>query len=137
MDENIREIPIPLPDGRVVYMSCDETWFQEPYKYVVVWVDAAKFLEQWDEHDHRNCSLDDYANRTRLPWAEKAFSHGQKFPVPLSRIGMVIHPASGKLRLDGITRLVWLILNQASSFPVLCPIGQSELLIRLCGKSDE
>lgn len=137
MGESFREIPVPLPDGRVVYMCCKEMWLQEPDQYVVVWVDTAKFLKQWDEYQHANCSLNDHGNRTRFPHAEDGFSKGRENPVPLSRVGMVRHPASGKLRLEGITRLVWLILNHASSFPVLCPVSESELLIKLCGKSSE
>lgn len=127
---------ILLPDGRIVYMCCDDSLLLEHGgNYVAVEVEAEKFLNQWDESQHSNCSLEDHANRTRLPWAERGFSHGRVDPVPLPMVGMVIHPASGKLRLEGITRVVWLLLNHASSFPVLCPSSQSEVLLKLCGKS--
>lgn len=128
---------IQLTDGRIVYMRCRDSQLQDHGgDYVVVWVDAVKFLNQWDKSQHCDCSLDDYANRTKLPWAEDGFSRGRDNPVPLSEVGMVVHPACGKIRLvNGITRIVWLIRNQALSFPVLCHAPEGPLLEMLCGKS--
>lgn len=129
---------IQLTDGRIVYMRCRDSQLQDHGgDYVIVWVDAVKFLKQWAKSQHCDCSLNDYANRTKLPWAEDGFSRGRDNPVPLSEVGMVVHPACGKIRLvNGITRIVWLIRNQALSFPVLCPAPERPLLEMLCGKSN-
>lgn len=89
----------------------------------IVYIDAQKFYLNWLKSSIKgfdsifSCPLlKDMPNDRKYSDAVNGFSHGKINPVPLA------HPNTGKHGLisftDGITRTLYLLYNQASSFPV-------------------
>ena len=116
---------IPMRDGSEVFMSVtsghtDDTLFVVP-------VDAAAFYRTWLAATLRNperpdgCRLvsempEDYKYRH----AVEGFSHGEKNPVPLARVGVLTEDGAVDVRFtDGVTRSYWLLANDATAFPVV------------------
>lgn len=116
---------IPIFDGSFVYMR--HLLIADTESYIVL-LDTQKFIRAWRQ------STDDY----RFPgyhlgnealWrrdrkfheAENGFKHGKRNPVP---VGTEIY-CSGRSPhcqfgfIDGVTRTIWLLANNATYFPVV------------------
>jgi hypothetical protein len=63
--------------------------------------------------------------------AKECFSYGINNPVPLSVIDTVYNHEI--YLIDGITRLLYLLIHDAKSFPIMCPRDHSDKLAELAG----
>ncbi|MDD4506185.1 MAG: hypothetical protein PHE60_07435 [Sulfurospirillaceae bacterium] len=148
---------VPLMDRDPVYMSFDlrphmsDTW-------AAVIVDSTKFLDLWrNEHYsvHREFSMgnpDIWRHDKKYPDAEIGFQMGLENPVPLAYVSFKIAiqnsinykflwfgktitsemlPSVGFT--NGITRTIWLLSNEAKSFPIKCELPGAEELNKYAG----
>lgn len=150
---------VMLESGRTVHMQA-QLPHEEDY-FVVVMVDAGRFVELWRQPLSRNR---DVALNTPETWpqdykyggAVDGFSHGAENPVPLAEVSCwrstsdiveyeshfyffkrkVVVARAGDPCLsfvNGITRTIYLLANGAKSFPVLCERRAADLLVELAG----
>lgn len=89
----------------------------------IVYIDTVKFYINWlksslEKYDDMfSCPLKiDMHNDRKYHWSVQSFSHGRSNPVPLAE---PVSNVEGLLSFeDGITRTLYLIKNNAPSFPV-------------------
>jgi hypothetical protein len=150
---------IELEGGKTVHMQA-QVPHEEDY-YVVVMVDAARFVELWRQplSSHREVALntpETWPGDYKYSYAVDGFSHGAENPVPLAQVSCwrsasdiveyesrfyffkrkVIVGRAGDPSLsfvNGITRTIYLLSNGAKSFPVLCERRAADLLVELAG----
>lgn len=153
---------IQLGNGQAVHMQA-QLPHEEDY-YVVVMVDAARFVELWRQplSSHREIALntpETWPGDYKYSYAVDGFSHGAENPVPLAQVSCwrsatdiveyepryyffkrkVLVGRAGDPCLsfvNGITRTIYLLSNGAKSFPVLCERRAADLLIELAGCED-
>ncbi|MCG9745983.1 hypothetical protein [Shewanella sp. Isolate8] len=128
----------------------------------VVFVDANKLIELWKNDPYNSEPLLAYGNESiwrsdlKFSQAERGFSFGKCNPVPLASIecsthvyknpvwqrkfllfkelvGVVQEEVSYIGFIDGITRAIWLLANNAKNFPVECSLGDAKLLQKEAG----
>lgn len=150
---------IMLDSGRTVHMQA-QLPHEEDY-YVVVMVDANRFVELWRQplSSHQDIALETletWPKDYKYKHAVDGFSHGAENPVPLAQVSCwrancniveyeprfyffkrkVIVGRTGDPCLsfvNGITRTIYLLTNGVRSFPVLCERGAADLLVELAG----
>lgn len=155
----VASFQITLDGGRTVHMQA-----QLPHKedyYVVVLVDAKRFVELWRRplSSHRDIALknpETWPQDYKYADAVDGFSPGAENPVPLAQVSCwrsscdvveykrhfrffkrkVLIGRAGDPSLsfvNGITRTIYLLSNGVKSFPVLCERGAADLLVELAG----
>lgn len=150
---------VTLRSGQTVHMQA-QLPHEEDY-YVVVIVDADRFVELWRQplSSHRDVALntpETWPQDYKYAYAVDGFSHGAENPVPLAQVSCwrsasdivtyesrfyffkrkVIVGCAGDPCLsfvNGITRTIYLLSNGAKSFPVLCERRTADLLVELAG----
>ena len=150
---------IKLEGGRTVHMQAQLP--HEEDHYVVVMVDADRFVELWRQplSSHRDVALntpETWPKDYKYADAVDGFAQGVENPVPLAQVSCwrspcdvveyktcfrffkrkVIVGRAGDPCLsfvNGITRTIYLLSNGARSFPVLCERPAADLLVELAG----
>jgi hypothetical protein len=126
---------------------------------IVVIVDADKFLKLWRENptdpdkEISHGYVESWKADRKYSFAEEGFSRGQVNPVPLPDVsctekGVSTAEKSGLFSLkttitqfqkpyfsvcDGMTRIIWLLSNNAKEFPVLCQSSVAGLVYHHAG----
>ena len=83
-----------------------------------------------------SCPLQaDLTKDRKYPLAEDGFAGGELLPVPIADVSLWPDLNGGILRFsDGVTRTLWLIANEAETFPVLCSDRESaDTLSKIAG----
>jgi len=150
---------VKLEGGRTVHMQAQLP--HEESHYVVVMVDADRFVELWRQplSSHREVALntpETWPTDYKYAYAVDGFSHGAENPVPLAKVSCWRSPCDvvehrtrfrffkrkailGRAGdpclsfINGITRTIYLLSNGAKSFPVLCERPAADLLVELAG----
>ncbi|MFJ1470172.1 plasmid fertility inhibition factor family protein [Massilia orientalis] len=150
---------VALDGGRTVHMQAQLP--QEGDYYVVVMVDAARFVELWRQplSSHREVALntpETWPGDYKYSYAVDGFSHGAENPVPLAQVScrrsssdiveyesrfhffkrevIVVRAGDPCLSfVNGVTRTIYLLSNGAKSFPVLCERRAADLLVEFAG----
>lgn len=109
-------LKIPLHKNRIVYMflPCIHSLYSES----VVIVDPQKFKQVWGG-DYSDCSPNEWMKDKNYANIEYLFMNSSKSPVKLQEIGAM--KQDGKFYfVDGITRTIWLLANDASYIAFRC-----------------
>ena len=147
---------VPTPLRGIAYLRVARTPYCNDERTVVI-ADAARFLAAWRIDagprwrgqwmrltDHfrgrspeRNKWLPHlspraWANDYKFGDAEDGFSQGRDNPVPLAEVGLGGRVGVGFT--NGITRTLWLLVQQAHAFPVECRTSSSSTLHALIGQ---
>ena len=125
---------ITLENNKTAYMVCERKNYLNEERGIVV-LDAKKFLTLWKAEPNpiapelSKGTRSDWVNDRKYPDTELGFQQGQNNPVPLAKI--VFNESTKEPYIsvnDGITRIIWLLANGATAFPVECNVGEAEKL---------
>lgn len=145
--------PCYMPQELVIYkipiLQCSDYFYMKPDEdclgtHAPVIVATLSFLLLWKDSPQ----YDDPPFKAGVPYAEvpklweqdrglltkttkQDFTHGITNPVPLPIIMSV--SSDGIFLREGITRLLWLFINNAKAFPIMCPKDHASLLTALAG----
>ena len=150
---------VPLEGGRTVHMQAELPHMED--HYVVVMVDADRFVELWRQplSSHQDVAVntpETWPNDYKYADAVSGFSQGAENPVPLAQVSCWRSPCDVveyKTRfrfftrkvvvgragdpclsfVNGVTRTIYLLSNGARSFPILCKRPAADLLVELAG----
>ena len=108
------------------------------FDYVVVGVDAARFLAVWR---HACSSHPEVAHRTMAEWRQDykyasiddAFQHSEVCPLALPELGLGSRTEPCIGFTDGVTRTLWLLANGARAFPVTCLLSEAPAIHAMAG----
>ena len=108
---------------KTVYMSLD---IEEKFTTFVLLLDTQKFIRAWrvsqDDGYFKGYNTGDpelWRKDRKFHYAEQGFSLGLVNPVPLADISATGRfPNCNISFVDGVTRTIWLLANQAEYFPV-------------------
>ena len=136
---------IQIPRSNSVFMCVQRTNYMNDQRSVVI-VDARRFLDAWRAsakaypYTNEQIALQspaEWKKDYKYPDAVDGFSRGEINPVPLARL--VVNPVRGAGKpldigfTNGITRTIWLLANDARSFPVECNAESAAKLYALAG----
>lgn len=117
---------IELANGNVCYMSNHFTAVDN--EFYLVHVDALRFYQYWlsssivelDKHRSINCPVKRLMHKDyKYHWAVAGFSKGRSNPVPVAQVYAENNKGAPYLGfVNGVTRSLWLLANEATSFPV-------------------
>lgn len=114
---------LSLPTGREVYMRQSLTHNDCGF---IVFVDSSRFESVWfkcgggySPHLHlARGSKQHRKDDIKFDEATNGFSLGKKNPVPLAFVGVGNYQIPNVCFTDGITRTIWLLVNDVPCFPV-------------------
>lgn len=83
---------------------------------------------EWLPHLSKSAWISDYKFRD----AQDGFSRCSESPVPLARVGLSFPPGAVGFS-NGISRTLWLLVHEATAFPVECATNEADELQHLVG----